>query len=86
MTPSTHPAVAAIPPDELFRDGLVDVRGAMSFMQKSRVDVWNLMRTGVLPWRRGRKNARVIPRRALAALLQAEWEAGAEPAPLPVPG
>ena len=79
MIRSTHPAICAIPPDELFRAELFDVAEASRFSKKSRVELFALMNAGILPWRRGKKGCRTIPRRALEVLNQWEWEHSEEP-------
>ena len=85
---STHPAIAAIPPDELFRAELFDVAEASRFSKKSRVKLFALMNAGILPWRRGKKGCRTIPRRALEVLNQWEWETSEVPKlkKVPTPG
>lgn len=65
-------AVARIPPGELWADLAADVPAASDLTGISRTELWALMKAGALPWKpvNGR-GKRVVPRRALRAILEA---------------
>ncbi len=83
---SSHPAIAALSDAELLRDGccigLVDAEGWSGF---SVADLYDFMNSGILPWV-WRGKSRLIPRRALAVLLEEWWHGQDEPQPKPPVG
>lgn len=78
MTRSAHPAVARVPQAEYGSLGWCTVEVAQAEFGLSRSKLFELMKAGVLPWYRPEKS-RLISRRALVALCQAEYEADPEP-------
>lgn len=65
-------AVATIPPADLWADLAADVREASDLTGISRTTLWSLMKQGALPWKPvNGTGKRVVPRRALRAILEA---------------